>query len=262
MIRKAEFMGRFYPSENSELTEMIDEWESKKGHFFKSTIKRSKAVVVPHAGYVFSGEVAWRAIKSINPSQFTRIVIIGPSHRHAFPGVSVSNCQSFQSVAGKVSMDSEFANELFQNLYLTTDPKAHMEHSTEVQVPLIQKLAPQTKIVEIVYGQHADKQLYLLINYLMNCKDTAIVISSDLSHYHNESEAHGIDNHIIDAISHLDMSRAKCGEACGFSGIKALVNSAKEFGLTSSIIEYTTSAASPYGNHDEVVGYLSALFGE
>ncbi len=159
-------------------------------------------------------------------------------------------------------MDTEFAKELCRDLSLSTDPKAHLEHSTEVQVPIIQKLTTDTPIVEIVYGQQADRELHLLMEYLMKCDNTAIVVSSDLSHYHPEREAHRIDNHIIDAVTHLDMNRADGGEACGFAGIKALVNSAKEFRLRSSIIEYTTSVTSPFGNHDEVVGYLSAIFGD
>jgi len=260
MIREVTVKGKFYPANNSELVKMIESWKNQSVH--KCAIVHPKAVIVPHAGYVFSGEVAWRALEALNPSQFSRIVIIGPSHRYPFSGVSVSDCKTYQSIDGDMKMDNEFADELRRNLSLSTYPRAHLEHSTEVQVPLLQKLAPNTPVVEIVYGQQADRELHLLLNYLMNCENTAIVVSSDLSHYHSESEAHVLDNHIVDAVSHLDMNRAAEGEACGFAGIQALVNSAKEFDMESSIIEYTTSAASPYGNRSEVVGYLSALFGE
>ncbi len=260
MRRDATVMGQFYPETTEELRGMCRRWSDDSIQLPEGFTPR--AALLPHAGYIFSGKTAFRALSLLAPQRFERMVIIGPSHRHAFEGISTCRADRYESLDGDVRVDTEFTSQLTTELSLNQISLAHHEHSTEVQVPLLQFLAPALPIVEIVYGSRAERDLTALIENLYNSPDTGIIVSSDLSHYYSEGDAHALDEYVIDAVKRMDKHLLEHGEACGKAGISAVIQASLRRGLTSSIVEYCTSADSEYGESDRVVGYLSALFGE
>lgn len=255
MIRSASVKGQFYPASVEELQGMISLWKRKA----PAAGKKVKAVIVPHAGYVFSGECAWMALSQLAFDTYKRVVVIGPSHRFPFQGCSIFSGGGYESLPGEQPGDTVYANHLAGCCGIPCYIDAHLEHSTEVQFPLISALAPELPIVEIVYGSNALEDLNGIVKTVLEDPETCLVISSDLSHYHSEELAHKIDAEIVSAVESMDTAVALQGEACGRPGIMALLKNAKEMHFQSELVDYRTSANSPYGDSDRVVGYLSAL---
>ncbi len=258
MMRQTTVAGEFYPNSKKELAEMFEPWSISIPDIPDDFIP--KAAIVPHAGYVYSGRTAFHALSLLDLSTFKRAVIIGPSHRWQFNGVSISPAETFCCPSGNMRMDTEFAEQLINRYNLHYEKYAHTEHSTEVQIPLIQYLEPEINIVEAVYGIHAERELKSVIDHILDTRDTALIISSDLSHYHPEDVAHRLDKNIVEAVDTLNPEKLSRGEACGMAGIRAVIQSVKDKNGESVIIEYTTSAKAGECNREHVVGYLSALF--
>ena len=141
------------------------------------------------------------------------------------------------------------------------EPKAHAkEHSTEVQMPFIQYYFPKSKIIELIYGNTTVKTLALLIVALLQNQDNAVVISSDLSHFHSLEEAKAFDGNCLRGVAHLNLTELAQGcEACGLIGIQAIVLTAKHLKLSSKLLDYRTSADASKDT-GSVVGYMSAMF--
>jgi len=141
------------------------------------------------------------------------------------------------------------------------EPKAHAkEHSTEVQIPFIQHYFPQSKIIELIYSDTTATTLAPLITALLQNNDNAVVISSDLSHFHSLEEAKALDENCLRAVSKLDLNEISKGcEACGLIGIQAMILAAKQLKLSSKLLDYRTSADTS-GDNSSVVGYMSAMF--
>ncbi len=158
-------------------------------------------------------------------------------------------------------MDREYALILKEKFGLEQVLEAHHEHSTEVQVPLIHELASTIKFVELVYGDITLSELTNLVEFIVKDEETLLVVSSDLSHYYNEEDAHELDAICVDAIKSVDYKKMQRGEACGKKGIEALLSVAKSNGWGSEIVHYCTSGDSKYGDKGQVVGYVSAVVG-
>lgn len=253
MIRSATVKGRFYPATEIELHLLIDSWKRERA------IPGVRAAIVPHAGYVFSGECAWRGLTSLDWSEFERVVLVGPSHRFPFSGFSIYKGDSFETVAQSHPNDIAFVDELGSTLNIPYIEQAHYEHSTEVQIPLIHAIAPSLPIVECIYGERSELKMQQLIHKVLSTPRTALLISSDLSHYYTEDEARVLDDHIIEAIETGDLDELLKGEACGMVGIRSLISFAYDQGRRLSTIDYRTSADAPMGDKTRVVGYLSAI---
>lgn len=253
MIRKATVKGRFYPSSEAELEGLIEKWEKVR------TVPGGRAAIVPHAGYVFSGECAWKGLCSLDWDEFERLVIVGPSHRFPFSGISVLKSDRYEVISGEHTCDTLFAEKIRETMNLSYIEQAHFEHSTEVQVPLIHKLAPTLPIIECIYGDRAELKLQLLFRHVLSAPRTALLVSSDLSHYYSEAEARIIDDHIIEAIETGDLDELQKGEACGMPGIRTLLAYSNETERRLATVDYRTSADSPMGESGRVVGYLSAI---
>lgn len=254
MIRKAAVLGQFYPSSENEVQEMLSSWQKSE------VLPGCSAVIVPHAGYVFSGECAFKALSAMDLQNLKRVVIVGPSHNVGFSGLSLFVGDQFETVGGMHAMDRGYAERLREKFSIPCYQGAHAEHSTEVQVPLIAKLAPTLPVVECVYGSDAMRQLTELLFYLQENPYTGIIISSDLSHYHNETVAHNVDKHVECGVRELNPRKVQMGEGCGLAGIKALLHVCKDGDKHVASLDYRTSADSPYGDRENVVGYLSATF--
>jgi len=263
-VRKASVQGLFYPKECAKVKTYIREFNHTFDamnipHKIKSIIPR--AVIVPHAGYIYSGFTANFAYRFLKQSKVKRIIVIGPSHRHHFKGISGSYYETYETPCAQLKIDSAYLFALAKQFDIGFEPKAHKkEHSTEVQFPFIQHYFPKTKVIELIYGDVSAKILANLITALLENKDNAVVISSDLSHFHNLQEANALDRNCLKAVEKLDLTELEKGcKACGLIGIKAVILAAKHLGLSSKLLDYRTSADTSKDSNS-VVGYMSAMF--
>ncbi|MFT5836013.1 MAG: AmmeMemoRadiSam system protein B, partial [Sulfurimonas sp.] len=221
---------------------------------------KSRAVVVPHAGYVFSGYTANIAYRVLQKSGVKKFVVIGPSHKVAFDGISLLDVCDYETPFGDLNAASEIAQELKEKFSLGSVKDAHKEHSTEVQFPFIKFYIPDAQIVELVYGRVDASDISDIIDFVLAHDDYGVIISTDLSHFYNQEDANKLDNICLDAVGKLDMQVLRSGcEACGITGVEAMMMSAKKLSLTSKILDYRTSADASE-DESRVVGYMSAYF--
>ena len=220
-----------------------------------------RAMIVPHAGYVYSGYTADQAYRIALKSKAKRVVLIGPSHHLYFKGVAAARYETFQTPCGILRNDEAYLRALQKKFTFHHDQKVFSsEHSTEVQLPFINHYLPQMKVIELVYGDVTIKELSALMLYLLHDPDNLLIISSDLSHFYTKEEAQKHDFICLDGVEELNDYRLKEGcEACGKKGIVAIVNVVKKLGLKSELIDYRTSADAS-GDEAKVVGYMSAIF--
>lgn len=277
--RKAYAAGRFYTDQPAELKAQLQLM------FSKSTSKKPEntplAIVVPHAGYVFSGAVAASAYNQIDPNRkFERIFIIGSSHTKAFSGASVYCTGHYETPLGIVKVDLELANQLVAgNKILKDYPEAHLyEHSLEVQLPFLQfHLHTDFKIVPIIIGSSTDetaKKLAAILKPYLNEKNL-FVISSDFSHYPNYKDANVADRLTAEAIqtnnpakllAALERNEKKnipglVTSLCGWSSVLTLLCMTEKMpAITVNLLQYKNSGDTAYGDKDRVVGYYALLF--
>lgn len=260
--RKAAVAGMFYPDSCSEIKQYIQHFD--QGILPNDLNVSPKALIVPHAGYIYSGftaNLAYHYAASQRPD-ITRVVVIGPSHRVYVSGASVALFEAYHTPCGEMEIDLEFSHALQKKFpFLFFLPQAHEEHSTEVQMPFVRHYFKHAKVVEIVYGDVASEELSVLIDAVLEDEHSLVVISTDLSHFYTEEEANRLDNHCIQAIRHLDLQALGGGcEACGITGVKALVQSAQTLGLKPHFMDYRTSFDRTKDD-SRVVGYTSFVFG-
>lgn len=257
MIRKASVAGAFYPASAKEVeatfayfNEILDE------HFAQKIFdKNPKALMVPHAGYVYSGFSANIAYRNVFEKPLN-VVIIGPSHRVAFEGMSMCSFEAYETPFGNILANQDLEALLKSEFDFTDVAVAHQEHSTEVQFPFVKYYFPNAKLLEIVYS--SSPKLEGIIKYLLDLKDVLIIISSDLSHFYTQKKANALDERCIKAVENFDFEALKECEACGKAGIKALLEVSKEQGLKTQSFEYRTSGDIT-GDKTSVVGYYSAM---
>ncbi len=263
-LRKASVKGIFYSDKCRKIKQDIHHFNqifdtqniSDKIH---NIIPR--AIIVPHAGYIYSGFTANIAYSFLKQTKTKRMIVIGPSHHHGFKGISGSYFEYYETPCGNLEIDSPYLFALSKQFNIGFEPKAHSkEHSTEVQMPFIKHYFPQHKVIELIYGDLSEKILANIILALLQNKNNAIVISSDLSHFHTLDEAKKRDMSCVKAVNTLDIEALKKGcEACGITGIKAMILAAKNLKLSSKVLDYRTSAKVTQDTHS-VVGYMSAMF--
>lgn len=277
--RKAYAAGRFYTDNPADLRNQLRQ-------FFENAVPKKKegsplAIVVPHAGYVFSGQVAASAYNQIDPDQkFERIFMIGSSHVAAFQGASVYCVGNYETPLGTVPVDLKLAQKLVDdNKILKYHPEAHIrEHSLEVQLPFLQYyLKTDFKIVPIMIGSsnvETAKKLAEILKPYLNGKNL-FVISSDFSHYPDYADAQKADHATAEAITSNKASKLiEALEAnerkhysglvtslCGWSSVLTLLYMTENMpGIKTNLIQYKNSGDSSYGEKDRVVGYCAITF--
>ncbi|MBU1669375.1 AmmeMemoRadiSam system protein B [bacterium] len=247
--------GTFYPNHCQAIEAYIQEFDKIQDTSPKLKF-RPKAIISPHAGYIYSGFTANCAYKLIDASHFKRVVVIGPSHRVYLKGASVALYDRYETPCGSLAVDVEYSKALMEQYdFLSFSPEVHQEHSTETQMPFVQRYFPEVNVVEIVYGDMNYKSLIPLMKSLLDDPETFLVISTDLSHFYDLKDANSLDSICLKGIETLDVHLLNQGcEACGMIGVKALL----EVATKSQLIDYRTSYDA---SHDDtrVVGYLSAL---
>ena len=238
---------------NKILDENVD--KEKAAEIF--TLK-PKALIVPHAGWVYSGFTANLAYRIASNTKPKRVVVIGPSHRFPIRGISVTLEDSYETPCGLLPIDVEFSKELIEKFDVSNLEEVHQEHSTEVQMPFIYHYFGEIPVVELIYGDYDPVKLKDIIEYAL-AKNSLVVISSDLSHYYDLKTANALDYNCLEAVQNLDLNALEKCEACGKIGIAGMILASKEMNLTPLIVDYRTSA-DVSGDTSNVVGYMSAIF--
>jgi hypothetical protein len=270
MNRNAAVAGRFYPANKNDLLNDVK-------YYFSSAKSRKAdaiAVISPHAGYVFSGQISASAINQINPDKkYENVFIIAASHTTYFDGASIYSAGNYLTPLGEVKVNIDLANKLInENDFFKFLPEAHKtEHSIEVQLPFLQvHLKNDFQIIPIVIGQDAintAKKIAKVLKPYFNEKNI-FVISSDFSHYPSYDDALRIDNEtaeaiisgkpdsLINLISKYEKSKVNnlATTCCGWSAVLTLMY-LTDNNFTYLPIDYKNSGDSPYGSKDKVVGY-------
>ncbi|MBN1340681.1 MAG: AmmeMemoRadiSam system protein B [Bacteroidales bacterium] len=267
--------GQFYPAEAAELKKLLGSFSTNAGI---SHYENVRAIISPHAGYVYSGEVAASAYSRLDPGkQFERIFLLASSHRTSFTGASIYVAGNYLTPLGEVPVDIELGNKLImENNLIVYHPEAHIaEHSNEVQLPFIQYyIRDGYKIVPIVIGSPDEKtsvELARILEPFINDQNL-FVISSDFSHYPSSSDAERLDAQSAEAIlansaeafagiisdrsiEKVDGLATRC---CGWASVLTLLNITENMpGIEYRHIMYKNSGDSPYGDKKRVVGYHS-----
>jgi len=264
MIRETSVRGQFYPASCQEIDEMIEGFNTLLDEHVEDKVlfeTQARMIIVPHAGYVYSGFTANVAHRILAASNAQRVLVIGPSHRIYVQGASIALHERYVSPCGDIEMDKSFAQELKTKHGLIFEEDAHFEHSTETQIPFIKHYLPNAKVAEIVYGDIDYERLSVVIKESLADPQSVVVISTDLSHFYSLDEANRLDNICLEAISELDNQKMQEGscEACGKTGVMAALDAAKKLNLKVKLLDYRTSA-DVTKDRDSVVGYMSALF--
>ena len=251
--------GQFYPENKNELSKILDEFFSSSEN---KNISGIKAMIVPHAGYIYSGQIASDAFRQIeNYKNIERVIVIGPSHHEYMTNFGLSRADLWQTPLGQAQLDKYFINKLESfDEFDFNDNALQEEHSIEVQIPFLQYVLKNNwKLIPILAGQVEDVDIKTTAKNLNEILDdkTLIVISSDLSHYYKKETAEKLDQKCIDSLKTLEFD-SKC-EACGEIGIKLLFEIAKLNNWKSKLIKYADSGDIT-GDNSQVVGYMSAIF--
>ena len=252
-IRQAAVSGMFYPDDPTALQTIIKQQLEKApllAHHFR-------AIIAPHAGYIYSGETAAYAYKQLTTikNEIRRIVLLGPAHRIAFSGIATSSADYFKTPLGNIPIDRKSIMELQQVTIVKTLDEAHtQEHSLEVQLPFLQIVLDDFTLVPIVVGDTDKESVAEVLEFFWHDPATFFVISSDLSHFHQYSEAKTIDQQTTNAILNLQPENIGYEQACGRTPINGLLNFAQQHQLKPTLLDLRNSGDTA-GTHDKVVGY-------
>jgi len=258
--RPAAVANLFYPGDPEVLHNDIQHYLAAV-----STVNTTpKAIIVPHAGYIYSGPVAAHAYAQLRPisSQITRVVLLGPCHRIPVEGLAVPSVDYFETPLGKIPLDHAAIDEILQLPQVQEFDLTHkQEHSLEVQLPFLQETLDHFSLVPVVVGDASTQSVQQVIDTLWGGDETLIVISSDLSHYHDYVTAKAIDSATCRAIENFDVSSIHYENACGRTPVTALLASARARNMHVTTLDLRNSGDTA-GDKSRVVGYGAWLLEE
>lgn len=274
LVRPPAVAGTFYPDAPAVLSDLVDrllaEAAVRAQKLPHGARHGPKALIVPHAGYVYSGPVAasayvtWSSLAEV----VSRVVLIGPAHRAFVAGLVTPGADVLATPLGKMTVDRAAIAKLTG---VPENRAAHArEHSLEVQLPFLQRVLPRASIVPLAVGEAAPEAVGHVLEALWGGPETRIVVSSDLSHYHSYEEARARDTQTAERI--VGLSRAfpnnggetpplRADEACGAAGINGLLWVARRRGLVARLLDLRSSGDTA-GPRNEVVGYGAFAFDE
>jgi len=259
--RTAAVAGSFYPNTAEQINQELSVFLNATSDSEIQPRAKARALIVPHAGYCYSGAVAgcaYAQLKNIADS-IHRVILLGPSHRVALQGCAVSSCDFFTTPLGQIPIDkASYAQLLHENLVSTYDQAHLLEHSLEVQLPFLQRCLQDFVLVPIVVGYCSAQDINKILEVLkVDQSGTLVVVSSDLSHYHPYQQAQCLDENTIRHI--LNYEHDLQGEdACGCYAVNGLLNYAEHQNWTIKLLKKANSGDT-FGNKDQVVGYASFM---
>lgn len=259
-IRPAAVAGSFYPGEPSALAAEVAAYLAEAAHD-PDGAPAPKAIIAPHAGYMYSGSIAASIYARLAPLRGTvrRVVLAGPAHRVFVRGAAVPSVQGFASPLGTIALDLDALALLRALPFVEVSDRAHaLEHSLEVHLPFLQSVLGSFALVPVVVGDASAEEAAQLFDTLWGGDETLIVVSSDLSHYLPYDAACARDRDTASAILHLDATLAP-EEACGAAPINGLIQAARRHCLSVEQIDLRNSGDTA-GSRDRVVGYGAFAF--
>lgn len=263
-VRQPAVAGAFYPGQASALASTVASLlAAARAEHAVPDVEVPKVLIVPHAGYVYSGLMAARAYARLAPARTTirRVVLLGPVHRVPVRGLALPGAHAFATPLGEVQIDQAAVAALTQLHQVVVSPAAHaMEHSLEVQLPFLQSVLDDFTVLPLAVGDATPEQVAQVLETLWGGPETLFVISSDLSHYLPYAAARSIDSKTVDKILALqgDLSHE---QACGGTPINGLLLAARHHRLQPQLLGLCNSGDTA-GDKQRVVGYAAVAFME
>ena len=259
VVRHAAVAGQFYQNDAVNLRSTIETYLADVSTGF---IGIPKALIAPHAGFVYSGPIAASAYATLQPirNKITRVILLGPCHRVAVQGLALSEADAFETPLGEIQTDIDAISQIIDLPQVQVFEATHAhEHSLEVHLPFLQVMLDDFKLVPLVVGQSTPEDVAEVLDMLWGDEETLVVISSDLSHYLEYQNACNLDQKTCQAIENKDpLSIGKNG-ACGRYPIGGLLKVAKRRGMSVTTLDLRNSGDTA-GPKDRVVGYGSWVF--
>jgi AmmeMemoRadiSam system protein B/AmmeMemoRadiSam system protein A len=257
-IRPPAVAGSFYPQNASELNALLEDYLTNSD----VDITPPKAIIAPHAGYIYSGKIAANVYKNIEKlkTQITRVVLLGPAHRVYVEGIALPSNTHFATPLGNVPIDTDVVEELEHHSYVQFSDAAHeQEHSLEVQLPFLQKVLNDFTLIPLLIGNAAPDQVATILKELWGGDETLIVISSDLSHFLNYETACETDSNTTLLIENFDYENIGSSQACGCMPMRGLLKYAHEKNMSIQTLDLRNSGDTA-GSKERVVGYGAYAF--
>lgn len=249
--------GQFYPGDPEELRNIITSMLADT----KATQSIPKAIIAPHAGFIYSGPIAASAYAGLTKAKIKQVVLLGPAHRHPFIGLAAPKADVFATPLGDIKIDHAAINSILELPQVEIIPEAHAEeHSLEVQLPFLQIVLADFTLVPLVVGNSNVADVAEVLLKLWDGPETLIIVSSDLSHYHDYKTAQQIDKKTAQAIVDLDVNALGQNWACGHIPIQGLLQAVKGKNLKATLLDLRNSGDTA-GPKDQVVGYGAFHFG-
>jgi MEMO1 family protein len=258
-VRLPAVAGRFYPDDPPELRRVI---EALLLNAPTQAGSSPKAIIAPHAGYIYSGPIAASAYAWLRPDrhQIKRIVLLGPSHFVALKGLAASSAKVFATPLGGIPVDVDAVQELARLPQVQLLDEAHArEHSLEVHLPFLQIALEEFKLVPLVAGEATPDEVAQVLEHVWGGPETRFVISSDLSHYLDSDSARQLDCAAAEAIERLAPDKLDAAQACGCVPIRGMLQAALNHGLRAKTVDLRNSGDTA-GPRDQVVGYGAFVF--
>ena len=268
-VRKSVIAGTWYPGTPTVLRATIEDF------FLHAPDVRIhgniRGLIVPHAGYAYSGQIAAMAYKSIKRQTFDAVLVLGPSHREFFHGVSIYDRGGYETPLGIVPVDVTLANDIMsRSKMISYIPAAHsQEHSLEIQLPFLQVVLGEFRFVPLVMGEQDRETCENLAEGIVNAingRNILIVGSSDLSHFHPYEKAVKMDSVVLKRIEKMDgkglledLEKNLC-EACGGGPAAVTMMVSKKLGANRAKLLKYANSGDVTGDRRSVVGYASAIF--
>ncbi len=258
-IRPPAWAGQFYPAEPTVLRQTVrnclaQATSGAPGH--------PKAIIAPHAGYIYSGPIAGSAFANFSrdAKSIRRVVLLGPSHRVAFEGLAMSSATCFKTPLGSIPVCHSEDEQLRTLPRVHTNDEAHaLEHSLEVELPFLQEVLEDFALLPLVVGEASEGEVAEALEKVWDGGETRIVVSSDLSHYLDYRTAIAVDRTTARAIESLCAEDIDEDQACGRLPIRGLLQAARRHGLRAKSVDLRNSGDTA-GSRDRVVGYGAFLF--
>ncbi len=254
-IRQTAVAGTFYPADKADLKIMLNRYlnDAPKAE------KVPKAIIVPHAGYIYSGSIAAAAYVRLtsNTQRFSKVLLIGPSHRVAFHGLALTTADQFITPLGQIAIDTVAVEEINKLDFVDYLDQAHaLEHSLEVQLPFLQTVLQDFSLIPVVAGDATADQVCQLIEMFWEQDDVLVVISSDLSHFHDYQTAQVLDQKTSEIIEQLQYEKLDSYSACGKVPVSGLMKLAEKNKLQIKTIDLRNSGdTAGSADMNRVVGY-------
>jgi AmmeMemoRadiSam system protein B len=257
-IRPAAVAGTFYPSDSVVLTGEIRGYVNAVPQPDVPFVVRM--LIVPHAGYIYSGLTAAYGYKCLEGMSLRRVVMLGPSHYVPFAGLALPEAEQMETPLGTISVDATATEELLGDSLVSRSAPAHrQEHSLEVQLPFLQVVVPGVSVVPLLTGAISPSQGADVVSPLLD-EHTLLLVSSDLSHYYDYETARRLDMATAEAIIRLDAPALDRESACGRTGIQIALELASRFHYRVQTLDLRNSGDTA-GPHDRVVGYGAFAIG-